>query len=69
MGRGDGLEGRRLGFVFVFETGLFCVVLVISGTCSVDQASLKHRDPTVSVSQVLGLKVCAITAPFCRLVF
>jgi hypothetical protein len=32
------------------------------GTHSVDQADLELRDPPVSASQVLGLKVCATTA-------
>jgi hypothetical protein len=32
------------------------------GTHSVDQAGLKFRDPPASVSKVLGLKVCTITA-------
>jgi hypothetical protein len=32
------------------------------GTHSVDQASLKLRNPPASASQVLGLKVCATTA-------
>jgi hypothetical protein len=32
------------------------------GTHSVDQAGLEHRNPPASVSQVLGLKVCATTA-------
>jgi hypothetical protein len=31
------------------------------GTHSVDQAGLELRDPPASVSQVLGLKVCATT--------
>lgn len=31
------------------------------GTHCIDQASLKFRDLPVSVSQVLGLKACAIT--------
>jgi hypothetical protein len=32
------------------------------GTHSVDQAGLELRNPPVSASQVLGLKVCATTA-------
>jgi hypothetical protein len=32
------------------------------GTHSVDQASLKLRNPPASASQVLGLKACATTA-------
>jgi hypothetical protein len=32
------------------------------GTHSVDQAGLKLRNPPASVSQMLGLKVCATTA-------
>jgi hypothetical protein len=32
------------------------------GTHSVDQAGLELRNPSASASQVLGLKVCAITA-------
>jgi hypothetical protein len=31
-------------------------------THSVDQAGLELRDPPASASEVLGLKVCAITA-------
>jgi hypothetical protein len=31
------------------------------GTHSVDQASIEHRNPPASASQVLGLKACATT--------
>ena len=31
------------------------------GTCSVNQAVLRLRDPPASASQVLGLKLCATT--------
>jgi hypothetical protein len=53
-------------FVFVFVFVLFCFVRRVSlycpgcpGTHSIDQAGLELRNPPASVSQVLGLKVCA----------
>jgi hypothetical protein len=48
-----------------FETGFLCVAMAIAlavlGTHFVDQAALELRNPPVSASQVLGLKVCATT--------
>ena len=37
-------------------------ILDCPGTCSVDQAGLEFRDLPATISQVLGLKVCATTA-------
>jgi hypothetical protein len=39
------------------------------GTCSVDQAGLKLRDPPASGSRELGLKVCSIAAWHSRTLF
>jgi hypothetical protein len=60
-------------FVCLFVLGLFCVFCLFSrqvslyspgcpGTRFVGQAGLKLRNPSASVSRVLGLKVCATTA-------
>jgi hypothetical protein len=46
-------------FLF-FEIGFLCSP-GCPGTHSVDQASLKLRNPPASASRVLGLKVCATT--------
>jgi hypothetical protein len=44
-----------------FEMGFLCIVLDCPETHSVDQAGFVVRDPPVSASQVLGLKMCATT--------
>jgi hypothetical protein len=59
-------------FIYLFIYFLFLVLVFrdrvslcspyCPGTHSVDQAGLKLRNPPVSASQVLGLKVCATTA-------
>jgi hypothetical protein len=62
----------KFSFIFFLFVCLFCVVAETrflcsaspgcSGTCSVDQASLKLRDPSASASWVLGWKAYATTA-------
>jgi hypothetical protein len=44
-------------FVVIFEAGLLCVVLAVL-ELSVDQTSVKLRNPPTSASHVLGLKAC-----------
>ena len=61
-------RGHRGSRVWIlFKTGLLCVALVsILELALVDQAGLEpqtHRDPPASASRVLGLMVCATTAP------
>jgi hypothetical protein len=55
-----GMESKSFVCLFV------CFVFLYSPGCPgahfVDQAGLKLRNPPVSVSQILGLKVCATTA-------
>jgi hypothetical protein len=46
---------------FVFPDRVSLCSPVCPGTHSVDQAGPEHRNPPASASQVLGLKVCAIT--------
>jgi hypothetical protein len=53
---GDGVD--VVLFLF-FTMGLLCVALVVSLIC-IDQAGLTLRDPPVSFSWVLGLKVCTL---------
>ena len=47
-------------FVLFFETGFLCSP-GCPGTHSVDQAGFELRNPPAFASEVLGLKVCAIT--------
>jgi hypothetical protein len=49
-----------LFFVF-FKTGFLYVALAVLELTLVDQAGLELRNPPASASQVLDLKVCAIT--------
>jgi hypothetical protein len=44
---------------FVFRDRVSLYSPGCPGTCSVDQAGLKLRNPPASASQVLGLKGCA----------
>ena len=48
-------------FCFVFQDRVSLCNPDYSGTHSVDQAGLELRDLLASASQILGLKVCAIT--------
>jgi hypothetical protein len=50
------------GLLFVFRDRVSLGSPGCPGTHSVDQAGLELRNPPASVSQVLGLKVCATTA-------
>jgi hypothetical protein len=50
------------GFCFCFRDRVSLYSLGCPGAYSVDQAGLELRNLPVSVSQVLGLKVCATTA-------
>ena len=63
--------GLLADFVLLFVCLFVCFEDKISlhspgypGTCYVDQAGLKLRDPPVSASQVLGLMLC-VTMPGC----
>jgi hypothetical protein len=47
---------------FVFQDRVSLCSPGCPGTHSVDQADLELKNPPVSASQVLGLKVCATTA-------
>jgi hypothetical protein len=49
-------------FVLVFQDRVSLGIPGCPATNSVDQASLKLRNPPASASQVLGLKACATTA-------
>ena len=49
-------------YIFIFWDRLSLSIPDCPGTCYVYQADLKHRDLPVSVSQVLGLKVCTTIA-------
>jgi hypothetical protein len=51
-----------LFFVLVFRDRVSLYSPGCPGTHSVDQAGLELRNPPVSASQVLELKVCATTA-------
>jgi hypothetical protein len=53
---------KNLFLFFVFQDRVFLYSPGCPGTHSVDQVGLKPRNPPASVSQVLGLKVCATTA-------
>lgn len=48
---------------------LIVALAVLEGTHSVNRAGLEHGDLPVSVSQMLGLKVCATTATMNGMVF
>jgi hypothetical protein len=50
-------------FLF-FQGGDFLCSPCCLGTCSVDQAGLKPRDPPASASQVLGLEMCVTKLGF-----
>jgi hypothetical protein len=52
---------------FGFPDGVSLCSPGCPGAHSVDQAGLKLRNPPASVSQVLGLKVCATTPVGCIL--
>jgi hypothetical protein len=54
------LESCQSNFFFSPETGFLCSP-GCPGTHFVDQAGLELRNPPDSASQMLGLKVCAIT--------
>jgi hypothetical protein len=62
--------GEKRGFVFVlvwffvFQDRVSLYSPGCPGTCSVDQAGFKLRDPPASASRMLGLKACATTAQF-----
>jgi hypothetical protein len=49
------------GFSFVIQGTISLCSLVCPGTHSAEQASLKLRNPPASASQVLGLKIYAIS--------
>ena len=51
-----------VSFCFVFRDRVSLCSPGCPGTHSVDQADLELRNQPASASQVLGLKVCAITA-------
>jgi hypothetical protein len=51
-----------LFFFFVFRDRVSLYIPGCPGTHCVDQAGLELRNPPASASQVLGLKVCVITA-------
>ena len=54
--------GEVMGFLFLFLWQFLCSIEACPGTSSVDHAGLNtHRDPPLSASQMLGLKVCTTT--------
>jgi hypothetical protein len=60
--RVSGSPGWSCSFVcFVFRDRVSLYSPSCPGTHFVDQAGLKLRNPPVSASQVLGLKMCATT--------
>ena len=53
---------ETISFLFCQDWVSLCGFGACPGTRSIDQAGLQLRDSPVSISRVLGLKMCATTA-------